>query len=67
MTTQGKGGVREEFEKAALEEANRCARLGIPMAPALWAARWMAERCMDATTNSCDCYDKIRQLSQELL
>ena len=68
--------IREEFEKAIEDTFHQAEGFDKPSTHgvALWAAKWMAERCAKIIKDSQDefgeyplfLYDDIRQLAKEL-
>ena len=64
--------TREEFEKA-FKELDCNGELGLDHATALWAAKWMGERCVNLIEESqpeppcrTQCADQIRELLKGL-
>lgn len=60
--------LREEFEKAFIEQWNILEPNQARLEEAIWAAKWMAERCADLTDHevSTRVGDMIRQLAKGL-
>lgn len=68
--------IRKEFEKAFYEKYPLDGREHNPGRVALWAAKWMAERCakeapmVTRCVNKCACHhevaDRIHQLAKDL-
>lgn len=60
--------LREEFENALKEfwMTPDGLELASPMKQALWAAKWMAERCAERVKNNFGAYEILMELSKEL-